>query len=151
MRKSILFFAGLSLLLFSFGSCKKQDQQSTIDHQVIEDYVKANNLQGNYTSSGLYYVITKPGNNSHPTVSSRVTVDYKGYFLDGTVFDQGTNVSFKLYNVIQGWQEGIPLIGAGGQIILIIPSGLAYGSSGSGSIPPNTVLRFDVSLHGFSN
>ena len=151
MRKSILFFAGLTLILLSFGSCKKKDQQSAIDHQIIEDYVKANNLQGNYTSSGLYYVITKSGNSSHPTLSSQVTVDYKGSFLDGTVFDQGTNVSFQLYKVIQGWQEGIPLIGAGGQIILIIPSGLAYGSSGSGSIPPNTVLRFDVSLHGFSN
>jgi len=151
MRKYILYFAGMAVLLLSFGSCKKTDQQAAKDRQTIEDYVKTNNLQGNFTASGLYYVITQAGSDSRPTNSSTVTVDYKGTFLDGSVFDQGTNVTFPLYQVIQGWQEGIPLIGAGGKIILIVPSGLAYGSSGRGSIPPNSVLRFDVTLHSFSN
>lgn len=151
MKKYFLYFAGLVLLILAFGSCKKSDQQSLVDKQIIENYVQANNLQGSFTSSGLYYVIDTPGGSVHPTVDSTVTVDYKGSFLNGDVFDQGTGVSFTLNQVILGWQEGLQLIGAGGKIILIIPSNLAYGSAGSGSIPPNTVLRFDVTLDSIDN
>jgi FKBP-type peptidyl-prolyl cis-trans isomerase FkpA len=48
--------------------------------------------------------------------------------------------------VIRGWQLGIPEFKTGGFGKLIIPSSLAYGPSGSGSIPPNAVLVFDVEL-----
>ncbi|MBN2615295.1 MAG: FKBP-type peptidyl-prolyl cis-trans isomerase [Bacteroidales bacterium] len=147
MKKYIHYFIGLTLLILVLGSCKKSDQQSLVDKQIIENYVQANNLQGTFTSSGLYYVIVSPGGSVHPTLDSTVNVDYKGSFLSGSVFDQGTNVSFTLNQVILGWQEGLQLIGAGGKIILIIPSALAYGTSGSGSIPSNTVLRFDVTLN----
>lgn len=151
MKKYFLYFAGLVLLVLVFGSCKKTDQQALIDRQIIENYVKENNLQGSFTSSGLYYQIVKPGGTAHPTVDSTVTVDYKGSFLNGDVFDQRTQATLALSQVIKGWQEGIPLIGVGGEIILIIPSALAYGTAGSGSIPPNTVLRFDVTLDDFTN
>lgn len=151
MKKLFLSATGLMVLILTFSSCKKSNQQAAIDRQIIENYVAANNLQGSFTSSGLYYVIVSPGGTSHPTVSSNVTVDYKGTFLNGSVFDQANGVTFPLGNVIEGWQEGIPLIGSGGKIILIIPSALAYGSTGSGSIPSNTVLRFDVTLDSFTN
>ncbi|MBN2637850.1 MAG: FKBP-type peptidyl-prolyl cis-trans isomerase [Bacteroidales bacterium] len=152
MKKYFLLATGLFILVLTFGSCKKTDQQALIDRQIIENYVADNNLQGAFTPSGLYYVIVAPGDTAHPAVNSTVTVDYKGSFLNGAVFDQNTNVSFALNTVILGWQEGIPLIGTGGEIILIVPSALAYGSTGRGSIiPPNTVLRFDVTLDSFTN
>jgi FKBP-type peptidyl-prolyl cis-trans isomerase FkpA len=34
----------------------------------------------------------------------------------------------------------------GGNRRMTIPSSLAYGSQGSGPIPPNTAIRFDVDL-----
>lgn len=151
MKKYFLYFAGLVLLVLIFGSCKKTVQRSLVDKQIIENYVQANNLQGSFTSSGLYYVIVTPGGSVHPTVDSTVTVNYIGSFLSGKVFDQGNKVTFPLKQVILGWQEGIPLIGAGGQVILIIPSALAYGAAGNGSIPSNTVLRFDVTLDSIDN
>jgi FKBP-type peptidyl-prolyl cis-trans isomerase len=48
--------------------------------------------------------------------------------------------------VIPGWTSGIPYFKEGGYGKLLIPSALGYGPSGSGSIPPNTVLVFDVKL-----
>jgi FKBP-type peptidyl-prolyl cis-trans isomerase FkpA len=153
MQKNFLVIIGMTLFLFGFSSCLKDNpsKQAKTDHAIIEEYAKANGLDGQFTDSGLYYVIITPGTDSHPSLSSNVTVDYKGYFLDGTIFDQGNNISFPLTNVIPGWQEGIQLIGSGGKITLLIPSGLAYGSMQRGTIPANSVLGFDVTLHSFTN
>jgi len=51
-----------------------------------------------------------------------------------------------LTNVIQGWQEGIPLFSEGGSGILLIPSALGYGNQSIGNIPANSVLIFEVTL-----
>jgi FKBP-type peptidyl-prolyl cis-trans isomerase len=48
--------------------------------------------------------------------------------------------------VIQGWDQGLVGMKVGGERRLVIPSSLAYGSSGSGSIPANAALVFDVHL-----
>jgi FKBP-type peptidyl-prolyl cis-trans isomerase FkpA len=75
-------------------------------------------------------------------------VAYKGYLLDGNTFDQsGANgVAFPLNRVIPGWTEGIPLFKEGGEGILLVPSNLGYGTSGSRSIPGGAVLVFDIKL-----
>lgn len=152
MKRFIPLTIVLFAVILSFSSCKKNSNfQSTVDHERIATYVKAHDLQGQYTASGIFYVIETAGSSQHPTISSKVTVDYKGTLLDGTVFDQQSGVSFYLSQVIKGWQEGIPLIGSGGKILLIIPSGLGYGSKQQGSIPANSVLIFDVTLHSFTN
>ncbi|MCF6184979.1 MAG: FKBP-type peptidyl-prolyl cis-trans isomerase, partial [Bacteroidales bacterium] len=48
--------------------------------------------------------------------------------------------------VIKGWDEGISYMKKGGKATLIMPSSLAYGASGAGSIPPYTSLIFEVEL-----
>ena len=81
-----------------------------------------------------------------------VTVHYVGAFLDGTVFDssynRGTPYTFQLGagQVIRGFDQGIVGMRVGGKWLLVIPSSLAYGSQGSGSIPPNTPIQFQVEL-----
>ena len=68
-------------------------------------------------------------------------------YLDGTVFETTTTpVTFGVNEVIVGWQIGIPLVQKGGTIKMIIPSSLAYGCSGRGSIPGNTILFFEVRI-----
>ena len=145
---TIISFVFLSLVI---SSCKKDVNQPEIDQAIIEDYVAENNLDGQFTSSGLYYVINEPGSADHPTVNSRVTVSYVGYTLDGVVFDENDYITFELNQVIEGWQEGLQLIGEDGKIKLVIPSGLAYGPNGSLSIGPNEVLAFEISLYSFNN
>lgn len=147
------FVATISIILIGMVilSCKKDSNQSEIDNGLIEAYVLKKQLDGQYTSSGLYYVIVETGDSDHPTINSQVSVSYKGYSLEDVVFDEGDFITFGLYEVIKGWQEGLQLIGEGGSLKLVIPSGLAYGSNGSGSIKPNEVIAFDVTLHHFSN
>jgi FKBP-type peptidyl-prolyl cis-trans isomerase len=79
-----------------------------------------------------------------------MTVNYVGTFLDGRVFDQGNAVTFPfpigVGRFIAGFDQGLIGMKVGGKRRLTIPSALAYGASGQGSIPPNTPLRFEVEL-----
>lgn len=128
----------LPVLLFvvsviGFTGCKKTDS----DREAIEQYATDNGLNGQFTSSGLYYVIYKEGNDQHPGPTSDVKVKYKGYYLSGEVFDSNDKITFNLSQLIRGWQEGLPLIGEGGEITLLIPSALAYNDG---------VRAFDITL-----
>jgi len=128
------------------------EKQLAIDIEIIDNYLEDNNTEAQKTDSGIHYYFEEEGDGERPDKNSSVTVKYKGYFLDGTVFDQTTGddtATFPLSGVIQGWQEGIPLFKKGGKGTLLIPSALAYGTIGNSSIPPNTVLAFDIELVDF--
>lgn len=143
---------GLVLLLFSsflMNSCKKDDDFADRDDESIKEYLESKNLTAQKTESGLYYIITVSGSSEKPDLNSLVTVHYKGYFLDDSVFESsysGTPPTFPLANVIAGWREGIRLFGKGGKGTLFIPSNLAYGSTPRTGIPANSVLIFDINL-----
>ena len=105
------------------------------------------------TSSGLLYKFEKENNSHKPSNGNKVKVHYKGLLLDGTVFDssfkrnQPIEFTLGVGQVIKGWDEGISLLGIGDKASFIIPSDLAYGSSGAGGvIPPNATLVFEVEL-----
>lgn len=150
--KTIKYAFFIVALLGLFG-CNKDDdsdfqQQYDTDIQLIENYLAENNLTAEKTSTGLYYIITNEGSGSNPNINNVVTVQYSGFLLDGTKFDSGTS-SFPLRNVIEGWQQGIPKFKTKGRGKLLIPSYLGYGSSGTSSIPGNSVLIFDIYLISF--
>lgn len=138
------------LLTLAFFGCKKDDpaDQAAADEAIIQQYISDNSLTTVKTSSGLHYIIDEPGTGAGCTSASTVRVSYRGYYTDGSVFDQSSlqGIEFGLQQVIQGWTEGIPFFKEGGSGVLLIPSALGYGTSGSGSVPPNTVLIFDVAL-----
>ncbi len=157
--KKILFFIAITLVV---GACGDKDDgdgfdaeaQAAIDDQLIQDYLEENSLD-NVTkhSSGLYYEITKEGTGDYPSIYSTVSVYYEGRLMEsGEVFDNngGKVAIFPLNGLIKGWQIGIPLLKKGGKGTFYIPSGLAYGEKGAGtSIPPNSVLIFDIYLADF--
>ena len=98
----------------------------------------------------------REGTGATATQGRTVMVSYTGWLYDptrpeskGTQFDSSANFSFQLGagRVIQGWDQGVVGMKAGGQRRLIIPPNLAYGSQGAGSaIPPNATLVFDITL-----
>ena len=102
------------------------------------------------TDSGLQIEMLTEGTGKKPSATDVVVVHYEGRLLDGTVFDssiaRGEPAEFALNQVIPGWTEGLQLIKAGGKARLTIPSDLAYGPGGVRSIPPNSVLVFEVEL-----
>ena len=102
---------------------------------------------------------TTVGTGATATSGSTLTVNYTGWLYDasaanlhGTQFDTSVGkapFSFKLGSgqVIAGWDQGFAGMKVGGTRTLIIPSSLAYGSAGAGSlIPPNAALVFTVEL-----
>lgn len=140
------------LILTLFISCSK-DKEDNIDYvakneQEIKDYIAKNNLTAQRSDSGLYYVINELGTGTQPTATSNVTVAYKGYFTNGTVFDQSNaaGISFGLNEVIKGWTEGIPYFKTGGNGVLLVPAHLGYGNYDYKGIPGGSVLVFDVKL-----
>ena len=154
--KKILFFIAITLVVSACGDKDKDDAeaQAAIDDQIIQDYLEKNNLDNVIKhSSGLYYEITKEGTGDHPKSYSTVSVYYEGRLMEtGEVFDNygGKVATFQLSGLIKGWQIGIPLLKKGGKGTFYIPSGLAYGEKGAGtSIPPNSVLIFDIYLADF--
>lgn len=96
--------------------------------------------------------ITKEGNGANPQKGQNVTVDYKGYFPNGEVFDQSYGRGpFKFQvgvgQVIKGWDLGVLGMKLGEAATFYIKSDYAYGKSGAGGvIPPNADLMFDVEL-----
>ena len=87
-----------------------------------------------------------------------VTVHYTGWLQDtskaeskGTQFETSvgrTPFAFLLGfgQVIPGWDLGVNGMRVGGLRRLAIPPELAYGAQGSGPIPPNATLIFEIEL-----
>ncbi len=100
--------------------------------------------------SGLQYEVLTAGDGATPNADSNVRTHYHGTLINGTVFDssydRGQPAEFPVNGVIPGWTEALQLMKAGSKWRLYVPSELAYGAQGVGSIPPHSVLVFDVEL-----
>ncbi len=149
MKQLLLLTLLVSLF---FVGCKDQRPQSEIDDELIRNYLQESNITAERHASGIYYVIHTPGTGSNPVANSVIKVKYKGYLLDGTVFDETTGnqtVDESLQAFISGWQIAVPLLKPGGKGTFYIPSGWGYGRFPPAGIPENAVLVFDIELISF--
>jgi FKBP-type peptidyl-prolyl cis-trans isomerase FklB len=104
--------------------------------------------------SGVQYKVLDGGKgDKSPSLDSEVTLQYRGEFLDGTVFDntedRGKPVVFPVNQMIPGWREIITRMHVGDHWQVFIPPDQAYGIRGSPPrIGPNEALVFDIHLLG---
>ena len=102
------------------------------------------------TASGLQIETLTAGTGETPKATDKVKVHYTGTLIDGTKFDssidRGEPITFPLNGVIKGWGEGLQLMKVGGKARLVIPPSLGYGAEGTGPIPANATLVFEVQL-----
>ncbi len=116
------------------------------------EYLAANAQREGVTvlPSGLQYEILTAGEGARPSKEDTVRTHYHGTLIDGTVFDssyqRGKPAEFPVGGVIKGWIEALQLMPEGSKWRLHVPSELAYGAQDMGSIPPHSVLIFDVEL-----
>lgn len=139
---------GGSVLIFEITVFSDEMIAEKNDAEIVA-YIEAEGLNATKTESGLYYIIDEEGTGEFPNGTSNVRVSYKGYFLNGYVFDESSvsGVSFGLDGVIAGWTEGLTYFKPGGEGKLIIPAHLGYGSYNyNNTIPGGSVLVFDVKL-----
>lgn len=110
------------------------------------------------SSAPFSQVDLRVGTGADAVNGRRLTVDYTGWLYDtsqpgnkGRQFDSSAGrgpFAFTLGagQVIRGWDLGVVGMKVGGQRRLVIPPELGYGASGSGPIPPNATLLFEVDL-----
>ena len=132
------------------------ETQEEKDQNLIVNYALDEIIPLQRTNSGLFYRILDTGEGPPLQWGDYLTAHYKGYLLDGNVFDSSyrKNKPMKFYigNMIDGWNEGLQLIKKGGRIQLFVPSKLGYKEQGvsdgkdSYIIPPNSPLVFEVEV-----
>lgn len=102
-------------------------------------------------ANGLSYTVIKAGKGDKPGGTAKVKINYVGYLkADGTKFDDGQGVEFSLEGVIPGFAQGLQLMQPGGKYRICIPAALGYGEAGTGPIPANADLVFEVELQSFT-
>jgi FKBP-type peptidyl-prolyl cis-trans isomerase FkpA len=129
--------------------------QAERDDKLIQQFIASKGLNMIKDPSGVYYSIAAVGAGTYPiTVNSTIETSYTGRLVDGTIFDANTDASLLLSGTIKGWSLTLPgKLQRDGKIRMLIPSGLAYGtSSQAGSttypngIPSNAILDFDLQI-----
>ena len=153
MPKIIIAVVIAALVAFFLYRSYNNKQAAQENIKIGQEFLAANKLKEGVqtTSSGLQYLVLQQGTGTeHPKATDTVTVHYHGTLLNGTVFDssvdRGEKISFPLNRVIKGWTEGLQHMVVGEKVRFFIPANLAYGNNGAGSIPPGSVLIFDVEL-----
>jgi FKBP-type peptidyl-prolyl cis-trans isomerase len=144
----------------------EMDQRRESEPATLAQYIADNKITAKPTKSGLYIIVNKKGDGPKVAAGKKVSVNYTGRLLDGTLFDTSREADAKeadkvqpgrtyeplSYTVgaqpmIKGWEEGIMGQPAGSDITLIMPSELAYGGRGAGKdILPYSPLVFNLTI-----
>ena len=144
----------LSIVILSFTSCFEVADSPEADELTnFNKYIEANYPELEPSNKGLYFIPQKTGYGDKPVLGDTLTINYIGYLLNGTEFDNTyTDEKAFIYilggeiSVISGFNEGIMRMRQGQTAKFIMPSSLAYGDKQNGLIPPFSSLIFDVEL-----
>ncbi|MGI9470080.1 MAG: FKBP-type peptidyl-prolyl cis-trans isomerase [Rubripirellula sp.] len=128
-----------------------QAEQKAKGEKFLAENAKAEGVKK--LDGGVQYKVLTAGKGDSPKPTDTVKVHYTGKLVDGSVFDssvqRGEPATFRVNQVIKGWQTALQAMKVGDKWMLYIPSDLAYGERGSqGAIGPNEVLIFEVELLG---
>ncbi|HVN59468.1 MAG TPA: FKBP-type peptidyl-prolyl cis-trans isomerase [Bacteroidales bacterium] len=153
VKAIITAVAALGLFTLVFTGCNPSSDWAKQETLQIQSYMGTiGDTVYTRETSGLYYLDLAVGTGASPVVNDTVYVKYKASFLNNTII--GTNFSdtthFKWVvsspYVLPGLDEGVRYMKVGGKAKMLLPSSLAYGAYGYGSIPGYTPLLFVVQL-----
>ena len=144
-----LLVSTIILVLFACKTYNDKDKQNF--QNTIENYIDSVKIDYQVLENGLYYNIINEGDSTYGKIkpTDRITFTYIGSFLNGEVFqeiDQNDPITFKVLELIAGWQDGLSMIRKNGEIELIIPPHLGYGDKKTGLIPPNSILKYKLKV-----
>lgn len=139
-------------LLADFEKWNQTDDK--YEKKILKNYLVKNKIKTEPDEEGLYLIPLKEGKGKKPEQGNVAYIHYRGFFLDGTEFDNTylrEPLEYRIGEkdqVIKGFELAIPKLNKGAKVKLIIPSYLAFGKNGSSSgiVPPNTTLIYEVEL-----
>lgn len=131
---------------------KVNDQTKELSDKYYEKFKQYESRVATFDGASVTELKTEDlavGDGEALTAESSFTAYYIGWTPDGKIFDQSIDgnklkAPFEASpgRTIKGWSNGVAGMKVGGVRELTIPSDQAYGASGSGSIAPNTPLKF---------
>jgi len=172
MKRTLLCCSFIILMASCINEQESLQNLHNRDLQAIAAFLETTDIpavrteQDAATGIAILWTVENP-DGTKPAVGDHLLANYTGMFLDGRVFDTSidsvarANSIFQAnrqggYNpleivlgrtgLIDGFNFGLFNMKEGERATILIPSLYAYGQSGSGSIPPNTPLRFDLEL-----
>lgn len=145
--KQIVFF----IVLFAITSCTTySDKELKGFDKTIQSYLDSTGISMKRTDAGLYYKIINKGEGDRLIgYNDQVTFYYKGSYLDGETFQivsKKSPLAFNVNQLIFGWQDALMMLKEGGEIQIIIPPQLAYTDRKTGLIPPNSILKYELTV-----
>jgi FKBP-type peptidyl-prolyl cis-trans isomerase FkpA len=111
--------------------------------------------KGAGTTSGTQYWDLKVGTGKKAIPGFTIRVHYTGWVkkkkdeyivFDSSVGKDPLKFDLGMGQVVKGWDQGIAGMRVGGRRLLVIPPDAGYGREGSGSVPPNATMIFEVEL-----
>ena len=159
-------FTGVMATLFLFSvliSCDDNNLGKLREKELelLDQYIKKNNITVEPTSSGLFYIEKVKGTGDTIKVGDIVDIYYRTWLIDSTLIDENINAKGHYYDplrfsvtppgsgasVVEGLNEGIKFMQQGTVAHLIVPSQIAYGQNGSMGIPAFSTLLFEIRVH----
>lgn len=137
----------------------REEQIAALQKLAEENQAKANTwLEENkgktgivVLPSGVQYRVIEEGDGARPGLEDKVSVHYRSSKTDGIEIDssfaRGVPQEFTVNEVLQGWQEVLPLMKVGSTWQIFVPPELAFGQRGNPpAVGPNEALQFDLKL-----
>ena len=148
--KKIHSFLFITLFILLSGCASYSDKEIQEFDALIKNYISENNLEMERLENGLYYKIKNEGKGEeYIKFTDKITFIYKGYFLNDELFQEVSEddpLKFKVSQLIAGWQDALSMVKNKGEIKVIMPPQLGYGKKNTGTIPPNSILVYDLKV-----
>lgn len=119
---------------------KRRDEQMMQQQLAMNDsankvnFLKENKITQKPLKGGVIYVEKTAGTGDKIKIGQTVTLHYKGYFMNGVVFDQSNKtpnsppatMQITPEGLIQGFVDGLTQMKKGGKATIIVPPDLGY-------------------------
>lgn len=151
LKKYTLYYFALLGIMVLFNACDKEYESiESVDDAKIQTYIKQNNLTMTKDPTGFYYQVLEPGTGNVVLNKDSIFFNLNGQSLSGTTYfatSQYTNEGTYLgYISPDSYRLALQGIKRGGKVRVILPSYLAYGKNGSGSIPSNEIISTTINV-----
>lgn len=126
---------------------EKSKELAKTNEQFLAEFKSKSGVK--ISKTGLMWEVLKEGTGKSPKPEDILKLKFIASFSNGEVFDsmaKNTPVEFPVRGLFPGWEEATRQMRVGGKYRFVFPPELAFGSRGSGPIPPNAIIIFELEL-----